>query len=325
VKLSATVKKAVADAKSKSRKKKAPRAGSWPPAHQRPQAMTSERQKAEFPEQAEENRRIWDVNARWWDDRIGDGNDFQTLLIEPATERLLDVVAGDTILDAACGAGRFARRMAELGARVVAFDPSAAFIARARERTSSDAAVKYHVVDAANAEAVLTSGWKRFNKAVCTMAVMDMPEIGPLFKLLSRVLTPGGAFVFSVTHPCFHSAAIQRFTEIYDEQGGRHVIRSGVKVSSYLSPFARKTEGIVGQPEPQWLFHRPISVLFEFGFEAGFVVDGIEEPRLPEAEEPKAGVRWDDMPDIPPIIVVRMKLMPANQPSAERDAHNPRA
>ena len=39
------------------------------------------------------------------------------------------------------------------------------------------------------------------------MAIMDMPEIGLLFSLISRVLTPGGAFVFSVTHPCFHSAA----------------------------------------------------------------------------------------------------------------------
>jgi 2-polyprenyl-3-methyl-5-hydroxy-6-metoxy-1,4-benzoquinol methylase len=132
--------------------------------------MTSDRQKGEFPEQAEENRRIRDVNARWWDDRIGDGNDFQTLLIEPATERLLDVRAEDTILDAACGAGRFARQMAELGARVVAFDHSAEFIARARERTPSEAAVEYHVVDAANAEAILSPGSNRFNKAVCTMA-----------------------------------------------------------------------------------------------------------------------------------------------------------
>jgi SAM-dependent methyltransferase len=272
--------------------------------------MTANRQNAEFPEQAAENRRIWDVNARWWDDRIGDGNDFQTLLIEPATERLLKVVAGDTILDAACGAGRFARRMADLGARVVAFDQSAEFIARARERTSGEAAVEYHVVDAANAESVLAPGSDRFNKAVCTMAIMDMAEIGPLFKLLSRVLRPGCAFVFSVTHPCFHSAAIQRFTEIYEEHEGRHVIRSGVKVSSYLSPFARKTEGIIGQPEPQWFFHRSISVLFGFGFEAGFVVDGIEEPRLPAAEPPKAGVRWHDLPDIPPIMVVRMKLLP---------------
>jgi 2-polyprenyl-3-methyl-5-hydroxy-6-metoxy-1,4-benzoquinol methylase len=286
--------------------------------------MTSTRQQAEFPEWAEENRRIWNVNARWWDDRIGDGNDFQTLLIEPATERLLAVVAGDTILDAACGAGRFARRMANLGARVIAFDQSAEFIARARERTPGDAPIEYHVVEAAHAESVLSSGSNRFNKAVCTMALMDMPEIRPLFTLLSRVLTPGGAFVFSVTHPCFHSAAIERFAEISEEQGGRHVIRCGVKVSSYLSPTARKTEGIVGQPEPQWFFHRSLSTLFGFGFDVGFVVDGIEEPRLPAAEQPQAGVRWHDMTDVPPIMVVRMKLLPERETPAARDAHRRR-
>jgi SAM-dependent methyltransferase len=86
---------------------------------------------------------------RRWDERIGDGNDFQTLVIASATERLLDVRAWDTILDAACGARRFARRMVERGARVVAFDYSAEFIARARERTPRDAAVEYHIVDAA--------------------------------------------------------------------------------------------------------------------------------------------------------------------------------
>lgn len=155
------------------------------------------------------------------------------------------------------------------------------------------------------------------------MAIMDMPEISPLFATLSRVLSPGGAFVFSVTHPCFHSATIQRFAEVHEEQTGRHVIRSGVKVSSYLSPFARKTEGVVGQPEPQWFFHRPISALFRFGFEAGFVVDGIEEPHFVE-EGPKAGVRWHDMPDIPPIMVVRMKLMRGIQSSSAGDSHAPR-
>ena len=104
--------------------------------------MTNERRTSEFPEHADENRRIWDENARWWDDRIGDGNDFQTLLIEPATERLLDVSTGDTILDVASGAGRFARRMATLGAHVVAFDCSAEFIECARERTSKDAQIE---------------------------------------------------------------------------------------------------------------------------------------------------------------------------------------
>jgi SAM-dependent methyltransferase len=270
--------------------------------------MTTKRQDAEFPEHADENRRIWDANAQWWDDRIGDGNDFQSVLIEPATERLLEVVTGDTILDVACGAGRFARRMAGRGARVVAFDYSAQFIARARERTAPDAAIEYHVVDAANTASLLSLGVNRFTKAVCTMALMDMPEIRPLFAALSRMLEPDGAFVFSVTHPCFHSAAIQRFAEIYEDEAGRHVVRSGVKVASYLTPFARKTEGIMGQPEPQWFFHRPISALCRSAFEAGFVIDAIEEPSFPEGQ-PNAGVRWRDMPDVPPVMVVRIKLM----------------
>ena len=280
--------------------------------------MTHEHHSAEFPEHSDENRRIWNANARWWDDRIGDGNDFQTLLIEPATERLLNVIPGDTILDAACGAGRFARRMAELGARVVAFDYSTEFIARARERTPGTAAIEYHVVDAANQQGLLSLGASRFTKAVCTMALMDMPEIGPLFAALSRMLTTDGVFVFSVTHPCFHSATIQRFAEISEEGSGRNVVRTGVKVSTYLSSSARKTEGIVGQPEPQWFFHRSVSMLFGFGFDAGFVVDGIEEPRLPGVEQPKAGVRWHDMRDIPPIMVVRMRRMPGAEARASR-------
>ena len=155
---------------------------------------------------------------------------------------------------------------------------------------------------------LLSLGSNRFYKAVCTMAIMDMPEIGSLFTTLQRMLAPG-------EHSCSLSpihASIPRQSSAslrsIEEQAGRHGIRSGVKVSSYLSPFARKTEGIIGQPEPQWFFHRPISTLFRFGFEAGFVVDGVEEPHFPGVT-PNAGVRWHDMPDIPPVMVVRMKLI----------------
>src|SRR6188472_2851700 len=111
---------------------------------------------ADFPEHVEENRRIWNANARWWDDRIGEGNDFQTVLIEPATERLLSVTSSDTILDVACGAGRFARRMALLGAKVIAIDTSTEFIARARERTPADTSIDYRVLDAASPEDLLS-------------------------------------------------------------------------------------------------------------------------------------------------------------------------
>ena len=114
-------------------------------------------------------------------------------------------------------------------------------IAHAGERTSADAAV---VVDAANAEALLSLESNQFSKAVCTTAIMDMPEIGPLFATLSRMLVPVGASCSP--SPIHASIPRQSSAAVMYEEPGRHVIRSGVKVSSYLSSFARKTEGIIG-------------------------------------------------------------------------------
>jgi len=262
---------------------------------------------SEFPEFAQENLEVWNANAAWWDDRIGDGNEFQTHLIEPATERLLAICPGDYILGIACGAGRFARRMANLGGRVIAIDHSTEFIERGRLRTPNESSIEYHVADATNTAAMLTFGIRRFDKAVCTMALMDMPQIQPLLQALKQMLKPAGAFVFSMTHPCFHTPAIQRFTEIYEGDSGRLTIRSGVKVLSYLTPFARKTEGIAGQPRPQLYFHRPLQVLFQSCFDAGFVIDRLEEPALSLPEEREPGVRWSDMTEIPPILVVRAR------------------
>ena len=263
----------------------------------------------EFPELADENRRIWNANARWWDDRIGDGNKFQERLIEPGTERLLRVSADDVILDVGCGAGRFARRIASLGARVVAFDTSPVFIERARERTPGDARIEYHVLDAASPADMRSLEDIRFTKAVCTMALMDMPEIAPLFRALARQLPIDGTLVFSVAHPCFHSAAVERFAEVYEEESGRSAFRTGVKVMAYASGSVRKIEGIAGQPEPQFFFHRPLATLLRAGFEAGFVLDGLEEPIFQETGVATAGVRWTDMPDVPPVLIARVRLL----------------
>ena len=213
--------------------------------------------------------------------------------------------------------------MASLGARIVGIDTSTEFIARARERTPAGAPIEYHVLDAARREEMLSLVANRFSKAVCTMGLMDMPEVAPLFQVLAQLVPRDGSFVFSVTHPCFHSAETQRFAEMYEEEAGRHMIRTGVKVSSYLSPSARKTEGIAGQPEPQFFFHRPLSRLFKHGFDTGFVVDGFEEPGFPPAETRKAGVKWHDMPEIPPMLVVRMRRVLRSHrrdPSARRSS-----
>ena len=72
---------------------------------------------ADFPESAAATAGVWDALADWWDAAIGSGNATQDLLVEPTQERLLDLRSGQIVLDIACGAGRFTRRMAAPGGR----------------------------------------------------------------------------------------------------------------------------------------------------------------------------------------------------------------
>lgn len=254
-----------------------------------------------------ESRHIWDANAEWWDDRIGDGNDFQLQLIEPATERLLELKPGETVLDVACGAGRLARRYAELGAHVVACDFSEKFIERARRRMPPGADIKYHVLDACDRDQLLSLGARRFDAAVATMALMDMAAIEPLFSALRELLRPAGRFVFSVCHPCFNTPYATRFMEAR-ETDGRYAPECGVKVTGYLTPVARKTEGIVGQPQQQYYFQRPLHALLGAAFREGFVLDGLEEPAL-APQDVGRGIRWEQMPDVPPVLAARLRLL----------------
>ena len=256
-----------------------------------------------------EVRRIWNKNAEWWDDKIGDGNDFQCKLIEPATKRLLCVSPGEMILDVACGAGRFARQMAELGAYVVAFDFSERFINRAKNRTAPDIKnIEYHVADATDEEQILALGVNRFDAAVATMALMDMVSIDPLMRALSRSLKPGGRFVFSVMHPCFQPPEMCKFVQQSDGDEGI-VTKSGVRITKYLTPTAHKGTGIVGQPELHYYFHRSLSILLGACFRVGFVADGMEEPAFRERKTGSNVFSWRNSPEIPPVLVMRMRLL----------------
>jgi 2-polyprenyl-3-methyl-5-hydroxy-6-metoxy-1,4-benzoquinol methylase len=277
--------------------------------------MSDRHAQGDFRELNDEAREIWDANAEWWDDRIGNGNDFQDELIEPAQERLLALTPGETVLDVGCGAGRFSRRLAALGVHVVAFDFSEKFIERARKRTPREITrIEYHVIDATDASAVISLGPGRFDAAVATMMLMDLCSIEPLMRALREVLKPGGRFVFSISHPCFDTPGSSKFAES-SVQDGRYVVTSGVKVTTYRTPVAYKAEGIIGQPEEQYYIHRPLSLLFKIAFENGFVVDGFEEPAFRTPAEDGSPFRWKNMPEIPPVLVVRMRLGPVSAPT----------
>jgi 2-polyprenyl-3-methyl-5-hydroxy-6-metoxy-1,4-benzoquinol methylase len=250
---------------------------------------------------------IWERLAGWWDDAIGEGNEFQRKLIMPTTDRLLALRAGENVLDIACGNGNYARRLARLGAKIVAFDGSAIFIARARQRTTaSDGNIDYRILDATDEAPMMKLGEGRFDAAVCSMAMMDLPTIDPLLRAIHRLLKPGGRFVFSVPHPCFNSPQTKLTAELVNDQGKLSQVY-GISITSYLEPTAELSSGIINQPEPHYLFHRPLSVLLASCFAAGYVVDGLEEPAFAPGANAKNAFSWAKRPGIPPALLLRLR------------------
>lgn len=253
--------------------------------------------------------KIWDQNATWWDQTIGEGNTFQTVLVGPATECLLDLNPGESVLDVACGSGIFSRRMAALGAKVVAVDFSEKFLERAVERTTENAdKIEYRLMDVTDEDQLLTLGKRRFDAAVCTMALMDMTTMNPLMSALRQLLKINGRFVFSVPHPCFNSTGCRLMVE-EEYENGKYVLVYSVKVSTYIHPETKEGIGIVGQPVPHYYFHRPLHVLFNACFRAGFVLDGLKEPVFDQEIERKRPLSWEKYTEIPPVLVARFRLV----------------
>jgi 2-polyprenyl-3-methyl-5-hydroxy-6-metoxy-1,4-benzoquinol methylase len=257
-------------------------------------------------EDNEQARRAWDANARYWDERMADGNNFFKRLIWPAVEGLLDCSESMRYLDVACGNGVTSRRLAAAGARVVAIDFSAELIQLARARAPAQG-VDYRVVDVTNYDALLSLGAESFDGALCNMALMDIADLRPLMKALARLLRPSGRFVFSVLHPCFNSPGIVQVGEL-TERDGRAETTYSVKVSRYLTPFTQAGEAMRGQPVPHPYFHRPLGALLRAGFEVGFVVNALDERAFPpEYVVDAVPLAWSGLfSEIPPILVVRM-------------------
>ena len=284
--------------------------------------------KSDWPELADEAQQRWNQNAAFWDDYMGDeSNTFHNLLVRPAMEKLLAVQSGDRVLDLGCGNGNFSRFLAGLGARVTAIDGSAVMIERARTRSwtrtgarseglakeesadrneESAGNIDYRVIDASDISRLAELGAGAFDAAVSNMAVMDMAVIGPMFEAVHGLLRPGGVFVCSLTHPCFQAPYAVRYAE-QEDRDGEMIRKFGIKIERYLTPRPFEGLGIVGQPVPQYYFHRPLSVLLSTCFEAGFVLDGVEERAFDESVEADRELSWANFRETPPMMAMRLR------------------
>lgn len=258
----------------------------------------------------DEGRELWNRKARFWDELQGDsGNIFHRHLVEPSVLQLLDLRAGESLLDAGCGNGALTRRLARAGAVVTAFDFSAAMIEFARERDqASHESVDYQVIDATDEAALLRLGARRFDSIACTMALMDMPTIDPLFAAASQLLKPAGRLVFSTMHPAFNSNNPIFLHEKEDRDGvvSEHY---AVKLRAYLDMPPVKGAGARGEPTPHYYYHRSMSELLKAAFAAGFVLDALLEPAFEaEVKDSSTSLDWSRFRQFPPILSGRLRL-----------------
>lgn len=250
----------------------------------------------------------WEKNAPYFDEQLADeGDEWQRDLIGPVAERFLDLRPDDRLLELACGNGVFARRMARRGVRVTATDYSPAMIDLARAR-SGDLAdrLDYAVLDATDRAAVAALASDPFDAAICNMSIMSMPEIAPLYEAVFQAVKPGAPFVVSTLHPAWATTLPKVAQEEVETPQGKQQVWL-IKIGRYKSPFVSRGVAIMGQPETQFYFHRPLEYVLVEAFEAGWVVDALEEPALGRQQRSKLRLMWETLPEIPPVIVIRFR------------------
>ena len=214
-------------------------------------------------------RAAYDDIAEWYDGWVRNWTPVGDPFFAPVHE-LLGEVAGARVCALACGQGREARYLAGRGARVVGVDISSKLLAiAAAEELAEPRGIAYVLDDAQGLRALRDAS---FDGVLCHMALMDIPELIPTLRAVGRVLRPGGWFVFSTLHPCYHTPASG---EEVDAASGR----ARRLVSAYWEEGHWRDERRVGPPGKVGAYHRTLATYLNGLVDAGLRLDRVAEPR----------------------------------------------
>jgi len=214
----------------------------------------------------------WGPVAKWYDDYLSQGHDsYQARVVWPNLKRLLQVKAGEAILDLACGNGYFSRLLVEEKAKVTGVDVSAELIKLARQQ--GPAAINYSVMSADHL-GLIANGV--YDKVVCVLALQNIEKVKETVGEVARVLRPGGKFYLVINHPTFRVPKASEWG--YDDAKKIQYRRldqylSESRVAIEMNPGRRPSE----PTQTTFSFHRPLQYYFKLLANAGFAVTHLEE------------------------------------------------
>ncbi|MDA8376825.1 MAG: class I SAM-dependent methyltransferase [Planctomycetia bacterium] len=216
----------------------------------------------------------WGHVGEWYDDLVGqDGTDHHQKLIIPGVLRMLNVSAGEYLLDVACGQGVLCRAAARDGVRTVGVDMAASLVEAANRRRTNIEAENYYCGDARNLAACAAVIPGQFDAAACILAIANLTPLSPVWRGIYNALKPGGKVVVVLTHPCFRIP--QKTAWQWDqEKQTQHRL-----VDSYLTSEKFSISMHPGRDPAQstTTFHRPLQAYINTMGSAGLWIDHIEE------------------------------------------------
>jgi SAM-dependent methyltransferase len=241
---------------------------------------------------------VYDQNVQFYVDFVDKGlasdGGYVALLKETLLQLLGERLRGARVCDLCCGEGYVGRHLLAQGAgEVVGIDLSAELIAVARRR-APPGPISYRVDDARTLSSVEDSA---FDIVVSQMAMMDVADHRALFAAARRTLAAGGAFVFTLLHPCFegrpfHVRDAPPF--LFDDAG----IPIALVVRRYATE-GRWNSGGDGVRGRVGAYHRTLSTYINDLIAAGFVLERLEEP-LAGFNAARVGV----MAEVPTVLAV---------------------
>ncbi len=228
-------------------------------------------------------RTQWTEAAQDW---IGQDQAVRTGMLDSWMLDALGNVRGKRALDIGCGEGRFSRLLAGLGAEVTGIDLTEPLIERARSLALGGDS--YVMGDAETLDGIADES---FDLAVSYIVLVDLLDYRASIEAAYRVLKPGGRFVVCNVHP-MRSAVPYGWVNL----AGRKLFYA---VDDYWDEGPREF--------PWWgknfvNMHRTLSSYVTAFLEAGFVLEGLDEP-VPSEEQLVENPSFDDEFRAPNFVV----------------------
>jgi len=248
------------------------------------------------------------------------GDLWHRSLIDPTLLGVLGPVRGHRVLDIGCGNGYLTRRFKRQGAaRAVGVDASSASIriARRREAAHSTGAEFVH----GNSARIRQFEDGAFDRIVANMSLMDIADAQGTIREASRLLSPDGRFVFSISHPCFDID--ERSAWVVEHHPYRWSVAR--KVEGYRHERPVRVAWKISETEMGYTtsYHRTLATYSRYLRDSGLAITRLEEPS-PKSEVVRKSSQGPYIAEIPLHLVVEAAHWRNPRNRTPRVARHPR-